>query len=483
MALELKQYLRVSQQLVMTPQLQQAIKLLQLSRMELQQAVREELEKNPLLEDVAEGSGAEEEPVPGEPDAADAAGERENAEANDKGPVDKIDWNYYFGEDVRAGGVMEREPDDEDGRPYYENISTRRTTLSEHLEGQLSLSDADAPLREIARYLIGNIDENGYLTMTASETAEALARPVEEVEQAIALVQTFDPPGIGARDLRECLLIQAREKGADFALPVRILTDHFDLFSRGDSAGIARRLKIGRETVREAFQKLVTLWPKPGRAFSGDDVQYVTPDAFVFKVDGQWVITLNEDGLPKLRLSSYYRRLLLSGGDLGKDAREYIRQKFSSAQWFIKSIYQRQRTIYKVVESIMKFQREFLDRGPMSLRPLTLRDIAEEIQMHESTVSRVTNGKYVYTPHGIFELKYFFNSGLDRDGGAETIASKSVKEKIREIINTEGREKPLSDQELMRLLRNQGIRIARRTVTKYRAQLGLLPSSKRKKFC
>lgn len=481
MALELKQYLRVSQQLVMTPQLQQAIKLLQLSRLELQAAVREELEKNPVLEEGTEGGGEEEAaPLMREGEAPAAAAE--TAAGEEKGLIDRAEWNYYFGDEARSFVARERERDDEDGRPYYENLPTRKPTLAEHLESQIRLSTADETTQGIARYLAGNVDENGYLNVTVEETAQALGRSVEEVDEALALLQSLDPPGVGARDLRECLLIQAREKGPGFELPIAILSDHFDLFSKGDIAGLARRLKVSRDAVKEAFQKLVTLWPKPGRAFSGEDVHYITPDAYVFKVEDRWVITLNEDGLPKLRLSPYYRRLLLSGEPIGKDEREFLKQKVNAAQWFIKSIYQRQRTIYKVVESIMGFQREFLERGPKHLRPLTLRDVADNIGMHESTVSRVTNGKYVYTPHGIFELKYFFNSGLDREGGGETIASKSVKEKIREIILAEGGDKPLSDQELMRLLRNQGIRIARRTVTKYRMQLGLLPSSKRKKL-
>ncbi|TFG59200.1 MAG: RNA polymerase factor sigma-54, partial [Deltaproteobacteria bacterium] len=328
----------------------------------------------------------------------------------------------------------------------------------------------------------GNIDENGYLKVSAEETAEALGKPLEEVERTIAKIQTLDPSGIGARDLRDCLMIQAREKGEEYALPLKILTDHFDLFTRGDLAGVARKFKLSREVVREAFQKLVTLWPKPGRAFLGDDVHYITPDAYVFRTDNEWVITLNEDGQPRLRLSAYYRDLLSAGDKLGKEDKEFLKQKINSALWFIKSIQQRQRTIYKVVESIIKLQRDFLESGPKSLRPLTLRDVAEDISMHESTVSRVTSSKYVYTPHGIFELKFFFNSGLHRDGGEENIASKSVKEKIREIIKAEGEENPLSDQDLVRTLRNQGIRIARRTVTKYRQAMGVLPSSKRKKL-
>lgn len=483
MALELRQSLKLSQQLVMTPQLQQAIKLLQLSRLELQQAVREELEVNPALEETSEETSeetaGEEAPPPAEASTPPTPEEGPTPKEGD-GLIDRVDWEYYFNEGSRDGRV-DRDTDDEDGRPYYENTLTRRPGLTEHLETQLRLLDISDAERDAALYLVGNIDENGYLKTTAEEAAQALSLPVEEVERAIATVQTLDPLGIGARDLRECLMIQARERGAAFELPLRILADHFDLFSRGDVAGTTRRLKLPKEAVKEAFQRLVTLWPKPGREYSGDDVQYITPDVYLFKVDDQWVITLNDDGQPRLRLSSYYRRLLTGDAEgLPKEDREFLKQKVNAALWFIKSIEQRKRTIYKVVESIVKLQRDFLEKGPGHLRPLTLRDVAEDIEMHESTVSRVTSGKYVNTPHGIFELKYFFTSGLNREG-EEDIASKSVKEKIREIIRTEGESKPLSDQELMRLLRNQGIRIARRTVTKYRAAMGLLASSRRRK--
>jgi len=488
MALELRQSLKLSQQLVMTPQLQQAIKLLQLSRLELQQAVREELEKNPILEEEQEG-GPEEEASPGQeakggegPAVQEKPAPEESRSKEENGLIDRVDWDYYFGDGARSENHVERDPEEEDGRPYYENLLTRKPTLSEHLQTQINLYETDGEIREIAAYLVGNLDDNGYLRTTAAEAAEALSKPADTVERAIAKLQSLDPSGVGARDLRECLLIQAREKGDDFVLPLKILTDHFDLFSRGDLPGISRRLKVSREAVKEAYQKIISLSPKPARGFSGDAVNYITPDVYIFKVDDKWVITLNEDGQPRLRLSAYYRRLLSEGESLPKEDKEFLKQKVNAALWFIKSIQQRQRTIYKVVESIMKLQRDFLERGPEYLKPLTLRGVAEDIEMHESTVSRVTSGKYVYTPHGIFELKYFFNSGLNCDGGKEDIASESVKEKIREIIASEGADKPLSDQDLMRLLRNQGIRIARRTVTKYRAKLGMLPSSRRKKL-
>ncbi|HEY3488571.1 MAG TPA: RNA polymerase factor sigma-54 [Candidatus Deferrimicrobiaceae bacterium] len=499
MALDLR--LTLSQRLVMTPQLQQAIKLLQLSRMELEQAVREELEVNPVLEELPEGAPGE--GIPDEGGADDPVGEQLFDEApaapvtergdastetaadpkDENSLIDRVDWDYFFGEGANFEGGGTRDREDEDGRPYYENTLTRSETLVDYLEEQVNLSDFDPALRETACYLIGNIDENGYLQVSSEETAAALETTVEVVDRVVAFIQTLDPPGIGGRDLRECLMIQARLKGDEFALPLRILSDHFDLFSKGDVAGLARKLKLDKEAVKGAFQKIVMLWPKPGRAFSGEEAQQIIPDAYVTKIGNDWVITLNDDGQPRLRLSGYYRRLLQDSAALGKEDREFLKQKINSALWFIKSIDQRQRTIYKVVESIMKLQRDFLDRGPKYLKPLTLRDVAEEIEMHESTVSRVTSGKYVYTPHGIFELKYFFNSGLNRDGGEENIASKSVKEKIREIIAAEsGSGKRLSDQELMRLLRNQGIHIARRTVTKYRGQLGLLAAARRKKI-
>ena len=480
MALELRQSLKLSQQLVMTPQLQQAIKLLQLSRLELQQAVREELEVNPALEETSEETAEEEAPLPAEVFTPPTPEEGPTPKEGD-GLIDRVDWEYYFNEGSRDGRV-DRDTDDEDGRPYYENTLTRRPGLTEHLETQLRLLDISDAEREIALYLVGNIDENGYLKTTAEEAALALSLPVEEVERAIATVQTLDPLGVGARDLRECLMIQARERGAAFELPLRILADHFDLFSRGDVAGTARRLKLPKETVKEAFQRLVTLWPKPGREYSGDDVQYITPDVYLFKVDDQWVITLNDDGQPRLRLSSYYRRLLTGDAEgLPKEDREFLKQKVNAALWFIKSIEQRKRTIYKVVESIVKLQRDFLEKGPGHLRPLTLRDVAEDIEMHESTVSRVTSGKYVNTPHGIFELKYFFTSGLNREGGRRISPPSPSRRRSGRSSTPRAENKPLSDQELMRLLRNQGIRIARRTVTKYRAAMGLLASSRRRK--
>jgi RNA polymerase sigma-54 factor len=475
--------LTLSQRLVMTPQLQQAIKLLQLGRLELQQAVREELEENPALEELSDGSEESEAPSAEEAREA-AAGEGDPPAPDEKETpgelIDRIDWDYYFGDSGPSEGGGGREHDDEDGRPFYENTLTAGESLADHLRWQLGLSTLRPALVPVAEYLIGNVDENGYLGVTVEETAESLSVTTADVEEALAFVQSLDPPGVAGRDLREVLLIQARQLGEEFALAARILEEAFEPFAKRDVPGVARRLHLPEETVREALRQVVTLSPKPGRGFSADDTHTILPDAHVFKVDDNWVVTLNEEGQPRIRLSAYYRRLLQKGDEIGKEDREFLRQKLNSALWFIKSIEQRQRTIYKTVESIMKLQRDFLERGPKHLRPLTLRDVAEDIGMHESTVSRVTSGKYVATPHGTFELKYFFNSGLSRDGGEETIASKSVKEKIREIVEREGG-RSLSDQELMRLLREQGIQIARRTVTKYRNQLGLLSASKRKR--
>ncbi|MCL2102814.1 MAG: RNA polymerase factor sigma-54 [Syntrophorhabdaceae bacterium] len=481
MVLELRQSPKLAQQMVMTPQLQQAIKLLQLSRLEFQQAIREELEINPALEDEVPEEDMEGDLSPSEAPDADGSATPEDKQTSKEGDlIDRIDWEYYFGESGRGDRVV-RDTEEEDSTPYYENTLTRRPSLSDHLEMQIRLLDISESEREAALYLIGNIDEDGYLTTTVEEAAQALGMTIEEMSGALDTVQTLDPLGVGARNLQECLMIQAKEKGEEFDFPRRILENHFDMFSKGKISGIARILKIDQEVVKEAFQKLVTLWPRPGRAYSEEDTQYISPDVHVFKMDDQWVISLNEDGMPRIRLSSFYKHLLDDGKSLQREERDFLRQKVSSALWFIKSIEQRKRTIYRVVESIIKLQNVFFEKGVKFLRPLTLRDVAEDIEMHESTISRATSGKYVHTPHGTFELKYFFNSGLNRGGGEGDIASGSVKEKIREIIRSEGESMPLSDQELMRILHNQGIRIARRTVTKYRAQLGLLSSSVRRR--
>lgn len=476
MALDMKHSLRLQQQLklTITPQLQQAIKLLQLTRLELQQTIKNELEQNPVLEEILD-----EEEVQKEADSSegDVQGESENSDSF----LESLNLEAYFPEDQYGTYQASRGRPEEDGRPLYENTLKTEVNLNDHLIMQLSLDNFTLEQKQIGTYLIGNIDEIGYLKVGLDETAEKFQCSVDRVEDVLQRIQLFDPTGVGARDLEECLTIQAREKFGIRSLEFRILNEHFDKFIKTDLLGVARALKIEKTRVKAAFKNLSGLDPKPGRRYSTSEVHYVAPDISVFKVGSEWVISLNEDGLPKLRINSYYRELIKKKDSLSKEEKDYLRDKVNSAVWFVKSIYQRKRTIYRVMESILKHQIEFFELGPGHLKPLTLRDIAENIEMHESTVSRVTSGKYVHTPIGLFELKYFFTSSLSRKDG-DSVASESVKEKIKELIQAENPLKPLSDIEVARVLKSQGINIARRTVTKYRESLGILPSNRRKKI-
>jgi RNA polymerase sigma-54 factor len=495
MGLEIKQSLRLSQQLVMTPQLQQAIKLLQLSRMELVDMVRQEMEENPILEDTAETAQEKEAATAEErhpddmslegldderPPPAEAANERMETTAEVKGDgaaVREIDWDHYLDSYSQAGPMPSYRPSGEE-LPSLENTLTRKPSLFDHLAWQLKLTSMAPGDEAIGMLIIGNINPAGYMTEPSIEEIAAECHvEVERAERVLKRIQEFDPVGVAARDLKECLLIQARTAGEDDEVVVRIINDHLGNLEKKNYPAIARDLKQPLDEVIEAVKVISAFDPKPGRLYSEEEPIYITPDVYVHKVGDKYFVVPNDDGLPKLKISSFYRTAL-SGSP---QAREYIQDKLRSAQWLIRSIQQRQRTIVKVTESIIKFQREFFDKGINFLRPLILRDVAEDISMHESTISRVTTNKYVHTPQGIFELKYFFNSGINRTDGDE-IASASVKNKIKDLVSKEDQKKPLSDQRIVELLRTQNIDIARRTVAKYREQLGILSSSKRKQL-
>jgi RNA polymerase sigma-54 factor len=500
MALELKQHLKMTQQLVMTPQLQQAIKLLQLSRMELVDLIRTEMTENPLLEGADE---PEEEPVqsgesPAEVADHDAKPEHKEAEKEQevKGEegANEIDWDQYLDHYQLQGHTApsNRNLTDEE-MPGFEATLTRKTDLVAHLTWQLRLTSLTPEEERVAMLVIGNLDEDGYFKMPAveGETEDASPRDpllrvafeasvgVELAERALRRVQALDPIGVAARDLRECLLIQVRHINADTPEIVAIIERHLKHLESKNYAAIAKDLKISIEEVVKAVKVISRLEPKPGRAFSGEEPQYITPDVYVHKMGDKYITVLNDDGLSKLRISGMYRAALKNGK--AGEAKDYIQEKLRSAVWLIRSIHQRQRTIYKVTESIVKFQRDFLDKGIAHLKPLILRDVAEDIGMHESTVSRVTTNKYVHTPQGIYELKFFFNSAINRTGGDE-IASEAVKNHIKQIVGAEDAKHPHSDQKIVEILKGQGIEIARRTVAKYREVLGILPSSKRKKY-
>jgi RNA polymerase sigma-54 factor len=494
MALELKQQIKLTQQLVMTPQLQQAIKLLQLSRMELVGLVQQELQENPVLEetfdederssDAADGPASDdavegaEAAAPEPPESMPEPEAGTEPEPSDLEKIADIDWQSY--EDAQPHTGM-REVPAEDDRPSIEQTLTRRETLSDHLLWQLQLASFPVEEEVAARFIIGNLDDRGYLQSSLEEISWQSGVREEVVLSALSKVQDFDPVGVAARDLRECLSIQVRMLEVRDPLVDRILADEAVLESliKRDFRGVARQLNVVIEDVAAAAAVIGRLDPRPGRAFGGEDPVYIVPDIYVYRIGDDFHVVLNDDGLPRLRISGMYRDVLAKGSPASKDTRDYVHEKVRSAMWLIKSIHQRQRTIYRVMQSIIKHQRDFFERGINFLKPLNLRDVADDIEMHESTVSRVTTNKYAHTAQGIFELKYFFNSSINRLHG-DAIASESVKERIRRLITNEDPRRPLSDQRIAEMLKVANIDIARRTVTKYRESMNLLSSTKRR---
>lgn len=482
MALEIRQQLKMSQQLVMTPQLQQAIKLLQLSRMELVDLVREELEENPLLEegpDVVEEKEVKEESSTDSDDAVETGENLTEIKGEGEGLSD-IDWKTYL-EGYNLGGSAGESYEDDDDRPSFENLLTKKGTLSDHVLWQIGLSGLEELDRDIAEEIVGNLDESGYLQSSVGEIAESTNADIERVERVLSIVQDFDPPGIACRDLQESLLKQVEQLGMNGSVVETVLRDHISELENRNYPAIAKALNLPVDEILSAAKIISNLDPRPGRAYNQEDVQYISPDIFVYKIADDYIVVLNDEGLPSLRINSFYRQALNGEADIDEKAGEYIQEKMRGAAWLIKSIHQRQRTIYRVTKSIVKFQREFFEKGIEYLKPLVLRDVAEDIEMHESTISRVTTNKYVQTPQGLFELKYFFNSGIST-GGGDSIASESVKNRIKEIIASENPKKPYSDQKIVDILKEKNISIARRTVTKYREMLGLGSSTQRKRL-
>jgi RNA polymerase sigma-54 factor len=473
---KLSQQMKLTQTLRMTPQLQQAIKLLQLSRLELESAVRTELEENPILEetmdlkeeDFERVKQAEAEVSPGEaPEVQDA----QNPQKQDEFEWESYLDNQYKPPNQNLGGNEEI--------MNYENVISTQQGLHDYLLWQAKMFGFNDEELALAELLINYIDDDGYILTPLEEIAASEGVTVEELEDVLKFVHEFDPPGVGARNLKECLLIQAKALEEDTNDLVNILNNHLKDLEKKNYEGIAKAMGRELSEIVDLCKIIYQMDPKPGRAYAPQDTQYVTPDVYVYKVGDDYMVSLNEDGLPRLKISNFYRNMLKSADN--KSTQEYIQEKLKSAVWLIKSIHQRQRTIYKVTDSIVKHQRDFLDKGAGYLKPMVLRDIANDIGMHESTVSRVTTNKYVHTPQGIFELKYFFNSGISTTDG-DAMASESVKLKIKELIQKEDPKDPFSDQKIVELLKAEGIQIARRTVAKYRDMLRILPSSRRKKI-
>ncbi len=479
MALELRQSLALAQQLVMTPQLQQAIKLLQLSRLELLETINEELEENPLLEERTTGDSEDVAEAPeGDDDRIGAENlDLPEVKVEETSPSD-VDWDSYLSEyntETTYAPFEDRE------LPTLDSITPSKTDLYSHLRWQLGMTELDAEDREIGIYIIENLNEDGFLEVSLEDIVTATGSPIDRVQNVLKMIQEFDPVGVAAQDMQESLLIQARFQNLEGSIVERIISDHLKELENKKYDQIARALSISIQDVLAAVGVIQCFEPKPGRRFTDDRTIYVTPDIYIIRVGDNYEIVQNEDGLPKLRISSYYKDILRNGSSSSDHVKAYVQEKLRSAAWLIKSIHQRQRTIYKVTESIVRFQRDFLDHGITRLRPLVLRDVAEDIGMHESTVSRVTTNKYVHSPQGLFELKFFFSSSINRIDG-DCVASESVKERIRTIIKSENPKKPYSDQEIVTILEKLNIQVARRTVAKYRESLGILPSRKRRQL-
>ncbi len=472
--MELKQQLKLSQQLIMTPQLQQAIKLLQMSRMELSELVQEELLENPMLE---EG---------GETRESVSAGPEETATPEvraHEAKKEEIDWERYLENRSTEAPMPSIRRSTDDEMPGLEATLSTSEDLADHLGWQLRMGDFVEDERRFAALVIGNLNDDGYLKIDGIAPDEVVPRLAaesgldpEDAEEVLAMIQQFDPVGVAARSLEECLVIQAKHYGMD-DLVLRVISDHLGDLEKRHYHAVAKTLGCSLEEVYDVAQIIADLEPRPARRFQTDEPRYIVPDVYVHRVGDEYYVVANDDGMPKLKISGFYRSAMADN----PKAKEYIQDKLRSAQWLIRSIDQRRKTIVKVTECIVEKQRDFFDKGIEHLKPMILRDVAEAVGMHESTISRVTSNKYVHTPRGTFELKYFFNSAIKRDHQTD-IASESVKQAIKNIISGEDPKAPLSDQRIVEILAQDDIKIARRTVAKYREMLGILSSSKRKKY-
>jgi len=481
MGLETKLSLKQTQKLVMTAMLQQAIKLLPMARLELVQVIRQELTENPMLEEVELAEDGE---TPAEEEAPPTPAETSETLTDGKELYD-INWQEYFPEDSEWKGLPSEEYEE---RFSYENTVRAPTTLIEHLLAQLLMVTTDDVERRVGAFLIGNIDDDGYLRGDLDEVMAETQTDRATVERILALIQTFDPAGVGARDLCECLLIQIRLLGLEGSLLETIVMEYLPkLETRGAmhltdvAKELTKTLHLSPDELAMALRLLKQLDPKPGLEFSSEPAEAIVPDVIIVKVGQDYQIFLNDEGIPRLRISGTYRRMLREG-QLGQpQAKQYLEDKLRSAVWLIRSIEQRRQTLYKVANSLVKFQRDFFDHGLAHLKPLVLKDVAEDIGMHESTVSRVTTNKYMFTEQGIFELKYFFHSGIESYGG-ETMSSLTVKDRIKKLVAAEDPAKPLTDQQLVEVLAAENVKIARRTVTKYRRELKLPPANRRRRI-
>lgn len=472
MSLQLRQNLKLVQQLIMTPQLQQAIKLLQLSKVELVQAVQQALLENPVLEErqVEEGDLAEMITKEVEKISSLKGGEKDllkNAEWDDYLGVFSSSSRQQFEREVPSEAVS------------FELFCSQKPSLTSHLTWQLCLSDFSEQEKEVGKAIIGNLDSRGYLQIDLEELSRNLACSMEQVESVLKRIQRFDPVGVGARSIEECLLVQVEFYGKSDPVLIDLISNHFHELERKKFQHLAKELGISQDKLKEYLEMIRGFDPYPGNSFGGDEPVYISPDAYIYKYDNEFVIVLSDDDLPDLQLNPYY--LEQEEKKEGTD-KKFLQDKIKDALWLIKSLHQRQRTLYRVLESIVKFQRDFFEKGITHLKPLILKDVAEDVDVHESTVSRITTNKYVSTPQGLFELKFFFNTGLGMTDGSQ-MGAESVRAVIRKLITEENPKKPLSDKKIAELLEEKlKVKIARRTVAKYREAMCIPSSSKRKHF-
>ncbi len=474
-----------TQKLIMTPELKQAIEILQFNAMELNDFVNEELLNNPILERLSSETDEDVDGTRPEKDTVASSENESDTESEyeydlDKGPHNEVDWedmvNYF--DDSRPIGSTTYNTDSDFN---YDNFVADEETLKDYLLMQLKFSKLEAQVVKICEYIIENIDDNGYLQMKNNEAMVLFDKTNDEIEQLIRLIQTFDPPGVAARDIKECLLIQLYQQGYEESLEETLVKEFLSELGEKKFAVIAKKLGETAERVQNAYDYIKTLEPKPGRSFSSlRDVRYVIPDVFVEKVGNEYVVVVNESASPRLQINSFYKNML---NQFSKDSltNDYLSKNLQSALRIIKSIEQRRNTIYRVCKAIVEYQFDFFEKGLLYLRPLNLKDIADDIEVHESTVSRAVNGKYIQCPNGLFEIKYFFQSGVKGASG-EGVSSESVKSVMKDMIEKEDAKKPLSDQYIADVLNKTGINISRRTVAKYRDELNIPPSSKRKRF-
>ncbi len=469
--------LKLAQKLILTPQLQQSIKLLQLPILELSQNITQELIENPFLEEVIERSDERVESI--EENIPQI--QTDDTEA----PLEKIfgfttdDYFEERGSDGRDLGYFEEFSDERNLQPPVER-RIKKTNLYEHLLWQLRLSNVAEPVGHAAEVIINNLNDDGYLEASIEEVAEASHVNTQTAEEALRLIQEFDPPGVGARNLQECLLLQLRPLNLKDTLVERILIEGFKELEEKKYKQLAARFDTSLEDIIQAVNIIEKLEPRPGRNYSDEEVLHIVPDVYITESEGKFVITLNDEWIPRIRLSNYYRKLLANKDKLNPEERQFLEEKMRSAMWLLKSLDQRNRTIYKVTESILKFQEDFFRYGIEHLKPLNLRDIAEKVGMHESTISRVTSNKYLQCPQGLFSFRFFFSNTVP--SGSGNISSTTVKNYIKELISKENPKNPLSDKEIVEFLKRNSIKVARRTVAKYREELRIPSHNKRRKW-